>query len=100
MEIRNGRIVKMTDHQKFEALLKDIGLSRKKLAKEIGMSYTSVTNQLAPAKKLPRWAKAMLYVNHRYQEKKEVCQEISHELIFLTEKSFLCRECNKIYEKD
>lgn len=52
----------MNDHQKFEALLDEIGLSRVELAKELDMSYTSVTNQLAPAKKLPRWAKAMLCV--------------------------------------
>ena len=61
----------MTDHQKFEALLDEIGLSRIELAKELDMSYTSVTNQLAPAKKLPRWAIAMLCVHERWEKRKE-----------------------------
>jgi hypothetical protein len=61
----------MNDHQKFEALLDELVLSRIELAKELGMSYTSVTNQLAPAKQLPRWAVAMLCVQERWQKRKE-----------------------------
>ena len=53
----------MTDHEKFKDLMDSVGLSREKLAELIGMTYSSVTNQLAPAKELPRWAKAMLIIN-------------------------------------
>lgn len=50
----------MNDHQQFQALLDKLGLSRRNLAKELGLTYESVRNQLAPAKTLPKWAKAML----------------------------------------
>jgi len=60
----------MSDHKKFEALLNEVGLSREELADLIDLKYTSVTNQLAPAKDLPRWAKAMLIVQERWQNKK------------------------------
>lgn len=61
----------MTDHQKFKALLDELGLSYRQLAEEIGMKYTSVTNQLAPAKELPKWAKSMLVVWERWEKRKE-----------------------------
>lgn len=50
----------MTDHEKFKALLEEAGLSRKQFAELMGMKFTSVTNQLAPAKKLPQWAKSVI----------------------------------------
>ena len=52
----------MTDHEKFKALLKEAGLTRKELAEIIGMEYTSMTNQLAPTKDLPKWAKSVLLI--------------------------------------
>jgi hypothetical protein len=55
----------MTEHEKFKALLDEVGLSYRELAFLLGMEYTSVTNQLAPAKELPRWAKSMLIVSER-----------------------------------
>jgi len=61
----------MSDHKKFEALLNEVGLSREELADLIDLKYTSVTNQLAPAKDLPRWAKAMLIVQERWQNKND-----------------------------
>lgn len=60
----------MKDHQKFKALLDELGLSYRELAEEIGMKYTSVTNQLAPAKELPKWAKTMLVVWDRWEKRK------------------------------
>lgn len=55
----------MTDHQKFKALLNELGLSRRDLAQKLGIKYTSLTNQLAPAKELPKWAKSMLITYER-----------------------------------
>lgn len=55
----------MNNHQQFQALLNELGLSRRELAKELGLTYESVRNQLAPAKTLPKWAKAMLLVKER-----------------------------------
>ena len=55
----------MTDHEKFKALLDKVGLSYRELAFLLDMEYTSVTNQLAPAKELPRWAKSMLVLAER-----------------------------------
>jgi hypothetical protein len=51
----------MTDHEKFNELVEQLG-GRKKLAAFLGMAESSVKNQLAPAKELPRWARSMLYV--------------------------------------
>lgn len=61
----------MTDHQKFEALLNELGLSRRELAQELDIKYTSITNQLAPAKDLPKWAKSMLLVQERRERKEK-----------------------------
>jgi uncharacterized protein YidB (DUF937 family) len=55
----------MSEHEKFEALLTRVGLSRKDLADLLSLKYTSLTNQLAPSKELPRWAKAMLILDGR-----------------------------------
>ena len=57
----------MTDHEKFKALLDSAGLTYTSLAEGIGMKYDSVKNQLAPAKKLPRWAKSMLLLAEKNQ---------------------------------
>lgn len=61
----------MTDHQKFKALLDEIGLSREEFAELMDMKFTSVTNQLAPAKELPKWAKSVLIFHERWQKRKE-----------------------------
>ena len=61
----------MTDHLKFKALLDEAGLSREDFANEMGIKFTSMTNQLAPAKDLPKWAKSVLIVHERWEEKKK-----------------------------
>lgn len=59
----------MNDHEKFKALLDSVGLTYHSLADELGFQYSSVKNQLAPAKDLPRWAKSMLVLAERWEEK-------------------------------
>jgi len=61
----------MTDHLKFKALLDEAGLSREDFAELMDMKFTSMTNQLAPAKDLPKWAKSVLIVHERLEEKKK-----------------------------
>ena len=61
----------MNDHQKFKALLDEAGLSREDFAELMDMKFTSMTNQLAPAKDLPKWAKSVLIVHERLEEKKK-----------------------------
>lgn len=53
----------MTEHEEFNALLKEVGLSRKELAEKLGFTYDSVRSQLALSKVLPRWAKSVLIFN-------------------------------------
>ena len=62
----------MTDHLKFKALLHQAGLSREDFAELMDMKFTSMTNQLAPAKDLPKWAKSVLIVHERLEEKKKI----------------------------
>ncbi|MDO9554545.1 hypothetical protein [Rhodonellum sp.] len=61
----------MTEHEKFESLLNKAGISRQELARRMGMQYTSVTNQLAPAKPLPKWAKSILIFVELLEEKQK-----------------------------
>jgi hypothetical protein len=61
----------MTEHEKFESLLNDAGISRHDLAEHLGLAYGSVQNQLAPSKDLPRWAKSIML----YQERREKIKE-------------------------
>ena len=61
----------MDNHQKFKDLLDEAGLSREDFANEIGIKFTSMTNQLAPAKDLPKWAKSVLIVHERLEETKK-----------------------------
>ena len=61
----------MTDHLKFKALLHQAGLSREDFAELMDMKFTSMTNQLAPAKHLPKWAKSVLIVHERLEETKK-----------------------------
>jgi len=61
----------MDNHQKFKALLDELGLSREDFAELMDMKFTSMTNQLAPAKHLPKWAKSVLIVHERLEEKKK-----------------------------
>ena len=60
----------MDNHQKFKALLDELELSREDFAELMDMKFTSMTNQLAPAKDLPKWAKSVLIVHERWEEKK------------------------------
>jgi hypothetical protein len=59
----------MTEHDKFNKLLNQLG-DRKDLADYLGMSYGNVKNLLKPSRDLPSWAKAMLYVQERWENKK------------------------------
>lgn len=52
----------MTDHEKFKALLQELGLSYQDLSELMGFTYDSTKSLLAPAKELPKWAKSMLIV--------------------------------------
>lgn len=61
----------MNDHQKFKDLLNEAGLSREEFADLMGMKFTSMTNQLAPAKDLPKWAKSVLIFSERLEKRKE-----------------------------
>ena len=61
----------MNDHQKFKDLLNKVGLSREEFSELMGMKFTSMTNQLAPAKDLPKWAKSVLIFEQRLQQTKE-----------------------------
>ena len=61
----------MTDHLKFKALLHQAGLSREDFAELMDMKFTSMTNQLAPSKHLPKWAKSVLIFHERLEEKKK-----------------------------
>ena len=63
----------MTDHEKFNNLLEEIECSREEFADFIGIKYTSLTNQLAPSKELPRWAKSALIIE-RKQTEQELCE--------------------------
>jgi len=61
----------MDNHKKFKALLDEAGLSREDFAELMDMKFTSMTNQLAPAKHLPKWAKSVLIVHERLEETKK-----------------------------
>ena len=61
----------MDNHQKFKALLDELGLSREDFAELMDMKFTSMTNQLAPAKDLPKWAKSVIIFHERWEEKKK-----------------------------
>jgi len=58
----------MTEHDKFNSLLNQLG-DRKDLADYLGVSYGNIKNLLAPSRDLPTWAKAMLYVQERWENK-------------------------------
>ena len=60
----------MTEHEKFNKLLNHIG-DRKDLADYLGMSIGNANNVLKPSRKLPVWAKSMLYVQERWGNKNE-----------------------------
>lgn len=61
----------MNEHQKFKSLLDEAGISREEFADLMDMKFTSVTNQLAPAKELPKWAKSVLIFHERWEKRKE-----------------------------
>ena len=51
-----------TKRETFKQIQKELNLSYKDIAEMLGMKYESVKNQLAPAKKLPKWAVSMVFV--------------------------------------
>ena len=59
----------MTDHEKFKVLLESVGLSYHLLAEKMGFTYDSTKSMLAPSKSLPKWAKSMLILAERWEEK-------------------------------
>lgn len=46
----------------FKAMKKDLGLTNADVAEIVGLSVDSVKTMTQPAKELPSWAKAMVYV--------------------------------------
>lgn len=50
----------MTEHEKFREVLDKLDLSYKDLADKLGMPYNSLKSQVAPAKKLPKWAVSLV----------------------------------------
>ena len=60
----------MTDHERFNELLNQLG-DRKDLADYLGLTYGNIKNMLMPSRNLPTWAKSMLYVQERRQNKNE-----------------------------
>ena len=71
-ELNNDQYIRieknMTENEKFNKLLNQIG-DRKDLADYLCMSYGNVKNLLRPSRELPVWAKSMLYVKERWQNK-------------------------------
>jgi hypothetical protein len=65
-ETKKLKNILMTEHEKFKALTNRLGLSYQDIADKLDLKYDSVKNQLAPAKPLPRWAKAMIVVEENY----------------------------------
>jgi hypothetical protein len=59
---------KVKEKRKFDIMLKDLGMNYRQLAEILGLEYTSVVNQCAPAKKLPKWAISMLHVWELYND--------------------------------
>ena len=64
MESRN-------EHEEFKALLDKAKLSREEFSELMGMKFTSVTNQLAPSKELPKWAKSVLIIVRKLENNKD-----------------------------
>lgn len=58
------------EHEEFKALLEEAGLTREEFANELGMKFSSITNQLAPSKELPKWAKSVLIIVRKLEIKK------------------------------
>lgn len=58
------------EHKEFKALLEEAGLTREEFANELGMKFSSMTNQLAPSKELPKWAKSVLIIVRKLEIKK------------------------------
>ena len=85
----------MTDHEKFKALIDKLGLSRQELADMLGMKFTSVTNQLAPSKDLPKWAKSMLIVANynpfNFFDKEKLWEEMKQGSTPISKEEFLYR---------
>jgi hypothetical protein len=63
-------------HIKFKNLMADLDMNYRDIADLLGMKYSSVKNQLAPAKELPKWAVSMLFVSEVSKLSKKVNQKI------------------------
>jgi len=50
----------MTEQKKYRATIKALGLTDKKIAKELGISITSYKSGLQPSRPFPKWAKAII----------------------------------------
>lgn len=55
------KIIMNYTHQDWKEFKKEFSLSNKDIGEIIGMAETSIENQCAPAKTLPKWAKAFIY---------------------------------------
>lgn len=64
----------MNDHERFNQLLNQLG-DRQDLADYLGITYGNVRNMLMPSRKLPTWAKAMLYVYDRFEKGKSISSD-------------------------
>ena len=58
-----------TKRETFKKIQKEFNLSYKDIAEMLGMKYESVKNQLAPSKKLPKWAVSMVFVYDQLNSK-------------------------------
>lgn len=74
LELNDSALKAMIDNpigyetKDFNELLKNLGISRQELSKQLEMEYSSVSNQLAKSKPLPKWAKSMLLAARKLKE--------------------------------
>jgi len=52
----------MTDHEKLYAIMEELDLGYRKIAKITGHTYNSVKTMLQPNGKLPRWVNFAIYI--------------------------------------
>ena len=54
--------------KEFNELLKELGITRKDFAKQIGLTYNSIGAMLVEGKPVPRWAISALLVAKKFKE--------------------------------
>ena len=59
-------MTKEEERAEFKKLQKEFGLNNKAIALALGLKYESVKNQLAPSKKLPKWAVSMVFIYSKF----------------------------------